>query len=74
MHTVLIKKKILSNLNPVKCKVKVCGSRSRSLQSRHCSVKNKLKWQRVSVKHANIDRVRLDLLDGRLVTGGFEFC
>ena len=29
---------------------------------------------KVSVKHANIDRVRLDLRDGRLVSGRFEFC
>ena len=31
--------------------------------------------KKVSVKHANIDhRVHLDLRDGRLVSGGFEFC
>ena len=34
-------KKISSNLNPVKCKIKIRGSRSRSLQCQHCSVKNK---------------------------------
>ena len=28
----------------------------------------------MSVKHGNIDRVRLDLRDGRLVSDGFEFC
>ena len=30
--------------------------------------------KKVFVKHANIDRVRLDLRDGQLVSGGFEFC
>ena len=34
-------KQILSNLNPVKCKIKIRGSRSRSLRSRHCSAKSK---------------------------------
>ena len=67
----IIKKKNSSNLNPVKYKIKIRGSRSRSLRTRHCSVKINKK---VSVKHAHIDRVRLDLRHGRLVSGGIEFC
>ena len=31
-------KNISSNLNPVKCKIKIRGSRSRSLRSPHCSL------------------------------------
>ena len=40
-YTVLIITKILSILNLVKYKIKIRGSRFRSLRSRHCSVKNK---------------------------------